>query len=117
MADNKNTPRKREIKVKFNISWIYILLLFGIGWMFFSQKSANPQKEEWDAVSEPETGGIISSFAEKPTAQPAEKPVETVKQVNIYVYSASGRKRLCTYCDGENDMTATKCRVCGQMIK
>ena len=51
MAENTNNPRKRkEIKINFNISWIYILLLFGIGWMFFSQKSANPQKEEWDAV-------------------------------------------------------------------
>ena len=59
MAENTNNPRKKEIKVKFNISWIYILLLFGIGWMFFSQKSANPQKEEWDAVKKQWLAGDI----------------------------------------------------------
>ena len=60
MAEMTNDPRKRkEIKVKFNISWIYILLLFVIGWMFFSQKSANPQKEEWDAVKKQWLAGDI----------------------------------------------------------
>ena len=60
MAENINDPRKRkEIKIKFNISWIYILLLFGIGWMFFTQKSANPQKEEWDAVKQQWLAGDI----------------------------------------------------------
>ena len=60
MAENTNTPRKRkEIKINFNISWIYILLLFGIGWMFFTQKSANPQKEEWDAVKKQWLAGDI----------------------------------------------------------
>ena len=48
-----------EKKIKFNISWIYILLLVGIGWMFFSQKSANPQKEEWDAVKRQWLAGDI----------------------------------------------------------
>ena len=60
MAENRNQPPKRkEIKIKFNISWIYILLLFGIGWMFFTQKSANPQKEEWDAVKKQWLAGDI----------------------------------------------------------
>ncbi|MBR5498689.1 MAG: ATP-dependent zinc metalloprotease FtsH [Bacteroidales bacterium] len=60
MAENTNNPRKRkEIKINFNISWIYILLLIGIGWMFFSQKSANPQKEEWDTVKKQWLAGDI----------------------------------------------------------
>ena len=60
MAENTNNPQKRkEIKINFNISWIYILLLFGIGWMFFTQKSANPQKEEWDAVKQQWLAGDI----------------------------------------------------------
>ena len=60
MAEKTNDPRKRkEIKINFNISWIYILLLFGIGWMFFSQKLANPQKEEWDAVKKQWLAGDI----------------------------------------------------------
>ena len=60
MAENTNDPRKRKsIKVRFNISWVYILILFGIGWMFFSQESANPQKEEWDAVKKQWLAGDI----------------------------------------------------------
>lgn len=48
MAD-KNKQRK-PIKFTFRISWIYFILLVGIGWMFFNQGGANPQKEEWDEV-------------------------------------------------------------------
>ena len=60
MAENTNEPLKRKpIKFRFSISWIYILILFGIGWMFFSQKSANPQKEEWDQVKEQWLAGEI----------------------------------------------------------
>ena len=47
MAENKN---KKPIKFTFRISWIYFLLLIGIGWMFFNQDGANPQKEEWADV-------------------------------------------------------------------
>ena len=50
MADKKNGTPKKEFKFTFNISWIYILLLIGIGWMFFNQGGANPQKEEWADV-------------------------------------------------------------------
>ena len=50
MADMKNGTPKKEFKFTFNISWIYILLLIGIGWMFFNQSGANPQKEEWADV-------------------------------------------------------------------
>ena len=41
---------RKPIKFTFSISWIYILLLIGIGWMFFNQGGANPQKEEWAEV-------------------------------------------------------------------
>ena len=54
MAENKKT-----IKFKFNISWIYFLLLIGICWMFFNQKGANPQKEEWADVRKQWLAGDI----------------------------------------------------------
>ena len=60
MAENKQAPRKgKTVKFKFNISWIYILLLIGIGWMFFNQDAANPQKEEWDEVKKQWLAGDI----------------------------------------------------------
>ena len=60
MAENSNDPRKRKtIKIKFNFSWIYFLILLGIGSMFFNQSGANPQKEEWDEVRKQWLAGDI----------------------------------------------------------
>ena len=60
MAEMNNSPRKRKpVKFTFNISWIYILLFIGIGWMFFNQSGANPQKEEWDEVKKQWLAGDI----------------------------------------------------------
>ena len=56
MAENKN---KKPIKFTFRISWIYFLLLIGIGWMFFNQDGANPQKEEWADVQKQWLDGDI----------------------------------------------------------
>ena len=60
MAEKNNTNQpKKTIKFRFNISWIYLLLLFGIGWMFFNQSDANPQKEEWADVKKQWLAGDI----------------------------------------------------------
>ena len=64
MADKnkKNVPPKKPIKVSFGVSWIYIILLIGIGWMFFNQGGANPQKEEWADVKEQWLAGDIKEI-------------------------------------------------------
>ena len=62
MAENTNNkPRgpQKPVKVSFGISWIYIILLIGIGWMFFNQSGANPQKEEWADVQKQWLAGDI----------------------------------------------------------
>ena len=61
MAENNNAPHgNKPVRIRFNISWIYILLLFGIGYMFFNQGgTANPQKEEWDEVKQQWLDGDI----------------------------------------------------------
>ena len=61
MSDNKNnTPRgNKPIKIRFNISWIYFILLIAIGWMFFNQGGANPQKEEWADVQKQWLAGDV----------------------------------------------------------
>ena len=42
---------KKERKISINLSWFYILLLVGIGYMLFNnQKSAAPEKIEWADV-------------------------------------------------------------------
>ena len=60
MAENSSDPKqKKPIKIRFGISWIYIILMIGIGWMFFNQGGANPQKEEWAEVKEQWQAGDI----------------------------------------------------------
>ena len=57
---NNNTPKgHKPIKIRFNISWIYIIFLIAIGWMFFNQGGANPQKEEWADVQKQWLAGDI----------------------------------------------------------
>ena len=61
MAENSNnSPRgNKPVRIKFNISWIYFILLIAIGWMFFNQGGANPQKEEWADVQKQWLAGDI----------------------------------------------------------
>ena len=47
------TPDRRpqkNINFKFSFSWIYIILIFCIIWMFFNRGGSNPQKIEWEDV-------------------------------------------------------------------
>ena len=64
MAEGNNNPHgNKPVRIRFNISWIYILLLFGIGYMFFNQGgSANPQKEEWAEVKQQWLDGDIKEI-------------------------------------------------------
>lgn len=53
MAQNRKKGGKKTIKtkvIKINLSWLYIPLIAGIIWMFFSTKSAPAQKIEWAQV-------------------------------------------------------------------
>ena len=60
---NNNTPKgHKPIKIRFNISWIYIIFLIAIGWMFFNQGGANPQKEEWADVQKQWLAGDIKEI-------------------------------------------------------
>lgn len=54
-------PRK-PVKIKFSFSWIYMLLLLGIIWMFFNQGGANPQKIEWDDVRQQILAGDVKEI-------------------------------------------------------
>ena len=57
MPNNANTPkgndpRRKVIRVRFNFSWLYLILILGIGWLLFNNSGANPQKIEWAEVQE-----------------------------------------------------------------
>ncbi|MBQ4306837.1 MAG: ATP-dependent zinc metalloprotease FtsH [Bacteroidales bacterium] len=51
-ANNSNgkDPKKKVVRIRFNLSWFYILLIAGIAWMLYSMDGSNPQKIEWAQV-------------------------------------------------------------------
>ena len=54
-------PRK-TVKIKFNLSWLYILLVLLIFWMVFQGDGANPQKIEWPEVQEMVRSGDVKDI-------------------------------------------------------
>ena len=68
MPNNSNTPNRKDpqrkvIRVRFNFSWFYLLLILGIGWLLLNNNGANPQKIEWAEVQEMFLGGDIKEIA------------------------------------------------------
>lgn len=47
---NGEDPRRKVIRIRFNFSWLYLILILGIGWLLFNNSGANPQKIEWAEV-------------------------------------------------------------------
>ena len=62
MPNNSNDPKRKTIRVRFNFSWIYLLLVLGIGWLLLNNSGANPQKVEWAEVQEMFQGGDIKEI-------------------------------------------------------
>ena len=52
MAENNKDPKGNKIfTFRFNLSWLYFLLLLGVGYLLFNnQRSAAPEKVEWTDV-------------------------------------------------------------------
>ena len=65
MANKKKKDNgKKPVKIiSINLSWLYLLVLFAIGWMFFNNySSAKPQKIEWDEVQQMALSGDIQEI-------------------------------------------------------
>ena len=43
-------PKRKVVRIRFNFSWFYLLLIMAIGWMLFSQNGTQPAKIEWAEV-------------------------------------------------------------------
>ena len=62
MADRKKGSKKGK-SFTFNFSWLYLLLILGIGWLLFSnQSSSEPQKIEWQQVQTMAASGDIEEI-------------------------------------------------------
>ncbi|MBQ9148927.1 MAG: hypothetical protein IJX69_05090 [Oscillospiraceae bacterium] len=36
------------------------------------------------------------------------------EKITIYAFTPAARVKVCAFCDGENDISATYCRICGK---
>ena len=62
MANNpKNDDKKRRI-IRINLSWIYIVLLVGIGWMLLGNRSVPAAKVEWAQVKQMVRDGDVKEI-------------------------------------------------------
>lgn len=63
--NNKGKKDKKQQKtkvVRINLSWLYLLLILGIGWMLLSNKGAAAQKIEWAQVQQMFVDGDIKDI-------------------------------------------------------
>ena len=61
MANDKN--KGKTIKIGFNLSWLYLLLFLGIGYLLFrNQRSGEPEKIEWADVQVMAAAGDIAEI-------------------------------------------------------
>ena len=65
MADQNTDPKGRKIfSFSFNFSWIYFLILLGIGYLLFNnQQSAAPEKIEWQEVQQMILKGDVAEIS------------------------------------------------------
>ena len=64
MAESSKTPNKGGRKIVVNLSWLYILLFIGIGYLLFrNQQSAAPEKIEWAEVQRMVRAGDVAEIA------------------------------------------------------
>lgn len=48
--NNGSNQDKKIVRLRFNLSWFYLLLILGIGWLLMNNSGGNPQKVEWAEV-------------------------------------------------------------------
>ena len=63
MAQKDNNKPKKVFSFTFNLSWLYLLLLVGIGYMLFSNRGASAEKIEWQEVETMIQGGDVAEVA------------------------------------------------------
>lgn len=59
---NSGNDGRKPVRLRFNFSWLYLLLILGIVWLLYSQTGANPQKIEWDEVKTQFEAGDIKEI-------------------------------------------------------
>jgi len=62
--DNKDPKGRKIFSISINFSWIYFIILLGIGYLLFNnQQSASPEKIEWTEVQEMIRQGDVAEIS------------------------------------------------------
>lgn len=99
------------------VSVEYILLLIvvacAIGLIYISKKRKELEKE----IPDPSTTSISTPKKEDDAPNPSKgNNAPNLSQKTIYGFCPKGGKKLCSFCDGENNIGAKVCAICGRDI-
>ena len=62
MAEKKSNKNGKQKVIRINLTWLYVLLLLGMGFLVFSRGGSNPQKIEWSEVQEMIQNGDVEKI-------------------------------------------------------
>lgn len=62
MADNKKPTGPKKKIIRINISWLYLVLILGIGYLLLTNSGVPPQKVEWAEVKDMVTSGDVKEI-------------------------------------------------------
>ena len=98
------------------ISWLLLLIIGAciIILVMIAKKRKEAEDYLYDELDESEYGTKPATLK---STMKAAKSQPTIPQITVYQYYASGQKKRCIVCDGENDTDATRCCICGQRMK
>ena len=86
MAKKQN----KKTVIRFNFSWIYFLIILGIGYLLFQNSGPGPQKIEWTAVKRTHDGQYQAVADEDENGFTAEKGKTFLQSVYAPSFTTGG---------------------------
>lgn len=91
------------------------ILLCIVAFCVFALIIISKKRRELEKSMTYETGADKGVSTPPPESEPG-SDAEGPQQVTIYEFRSASKTCLCALCDGENDASATHCRICGQKL-
>lgn len=102
-----------------NASSLFLLFIVAIcvGVLIVIAIKVRKSEESMSCKTDYDSSTVATKSVEEEKVEKQYPPqVTKVTMVTIYEYRPSSKKCLCALCDGENDIFATHCHICGQQL-